>query len=743
VAADDLQQGFSLGPWLVEPRLGRIWSASGERLVTPAQMAGLVRLARNPGADVDLDEASATELMRLLGDEPSQPRYLAADTPGRYRLIVPVHRVGETASPIDTPPSLFAELRRRSVFRATAAYLLAGWVALQVADVTFAPLHLPAWAMTLLVSVYILGIPVAAAMAWAYDLTPEGLRRESATGRWSTEGVRRMAGIAAVALVSATVGVAGFAWWTWSEQSSATGPATASIAVLPLVDMSPEGSSGYLGDGLSEELSSRLAEVPGLRVAARTSAFAYKDKPVDVRRIGEELGVRYVLEGSVRREADRLRVTVQLIDASTGYHAWTKNYDRDWRNLLGIQEEVSTAITEQLRVVLTPEQQQRVARAPTSSPRAYDFYLAGLSELRQGGGLSHVDEAERFFRKALEEDSQFVRAHAGLCKAGLVRYDRTSSADAMQAAERACRKALQMDGSLRETELALGELYLASGQFQRAEAVYGELRSREPGNADVHIGLARALEAAGRFDAAESSFDEAVATEPGYWYAYKERGNFLFRQGRTRDAVEAFQRVTQLAPSNPSGFNNLGGALLLDGDLPAAAAAFEHSIRIEPSRSAYSNLGTILYHQGKFGEAAQQFASGLELAPEDHRVWSGYADCLWYLSGRKDAALEAYRRAVLYAERALAVDPSDAETWAQLGLYYARLGEADRGQGYVEKAMQLGPTLPYVYYYAALVAAGRGEDVASRELVAKAQQLGYSPKLIAADPALRMTAPTK
>lgn len=538
--------------------------------------------------------------------------------------------------------------------------------------------------------------------------------------------------------------VTGYAWWraidAQSTQAADAGglePSAQSIAVLPFVDMSPDGSAGYLGDGLSEELSSDLAKLPGLRVAARTSAFTFKGRNVDVRSIGSRLGVRFVLEGSVRRDGDRLRVTAQLIDAATGFHAWTESYDRPWDDLIGIQQDISGAIARKLRAVLTSELEQQLHSLPTDDPRAYDYYLAGLSALRQSGALSGLEEAEGQFKRALEADPGFARAQAGICQVAILKYERTGATERVYEAEAACRAALDADPTLKETELALGRLYLASGRHEQAEAVYRSLLRRSPRDAEVRIGLGRALARSKRMDEAEQSFREAVVIEPGYWQSYNALGSFLFAAGRSAEAGDAYARVTDLAPGNPTGFNNLGAARLAAGQLAAAAQAFEQSNRIEPSRSAYSNLGTVYYYLGRLKESEAMFSTALELAPEDYQLWFGRADARWYMPQRRELAKEDYRRAAVLAERMLAVNATDAETWAILGYVYGRLDEKDRSLRYLQRALEIGEDVPYVHYFAAIAAADRGDRETAARLADRAIELGHSRVLVTSDPALK------
>jgi TolB-like protein/tetratricopeptide (TPR) repeat protein/DNA-binding winged helix-turn-helix (wHTH) protein len=777
--ATDLQGQFRLGECLVEPRESRITGPSGTFVLAPEHFALLHCLARNHGEavtrvhlrqcawpqDGGSDKALRAGIRRLrevLGGATGDHRYIVDVGHEGFALIahfealtaggVPAARGSQAVAQRERPAGptgrlqhLVVELRRRSVFKVAGGYLVGMWLVLQIAETTFAPLHLPDWWLTALTILAVVGLPIVTALAWSYEITPGGIvLDEGEAGGVRLPRARRAVAPAIVAGVSLMAAVTGYAWWRTIDLGSAgepieTGlaPSPQSIAVLPFVDMSPDGTAGYLGDGLSEELSSDLAKLPGLRVAARTSAFTYKGRDVDVRSIGSQLGVRFVLEGSVRRDGERLRVTAQLIDAATGFHAWTESYDRPWDNLIGIQQEISGAIARKLHAVLTPELAQQLQVVPTDNPRAYDFYLAGLSALRQGGSLSRIAEAEAQFRRALDADPGFARAEAGLCQVAILQYERTNATEYVQDAEAACRAALDADPTLKETELALGRLYLASGRHEQAEAVYRSVLRRAPRDAEVYIGLGRALVRSKRMEEAEQSFRQAVVVEPGYWQSYNALGSFLFSAGRSEEAANAYARVTDLTPGNPTGFNNLGAARLAAGQLEAAAKAFEQSNRLEPSRSAYGNLGTVYYYLGRLNESEAMFDKALELAPEDYQLWFGRADARWYMPRRRELAHGDYLRAAELAQQMLAVDATDAETWAILGYVYGRLDEPDRSQQYLRRALEMGGDGPYVNYFAAIAAADRGDRKTAAQLARRAVELGHSRVLVGADPALK------
>ena len=507
------------------------------------------------------------------------------------------------------------------------------------------------------------------------------------------------------------------------------------IAVLPLIDMSPDRSNAYLGDGLAQELAARLARLPGVRVAASTSAFAFRNRTTDARTIAQTLGVRHILEGSVHREGDRLRVTAQLIDGASGYDVWSQTYNRTWQDLMAIEDELARSIITSLRVVLSSDLAQRAAQPPTTHPSAFDLYLAGLAKLH-GPGTVSLDEAGESFRRALTEDPKFALAYAGLCERYAVGYDKTRDAALVPQAESACGEALKLDPSLREVSAALGQLYLVSGRYEQATTLYRDAVSSDPENADGYVGLGEALDAQHRAAEAERALRKAVEVEPSYWGAQNALGTFLFRHGRTSAAIATYRRVTELIPASPLGFNNLGAALLVLGDFQGAATAFDRSLALEPTSSAYSNSGTVYYFLGRYADAARMFTRATELTAQDHRVWGNLADALWQIEGSRAEAQSAYRRAIGLAHKSLEVNARDAVSWSQLAYYSARARDNSDVRGDTSRALQLNPDDSNVRYYAALTALELGDPAAALESLSRAVALGYPPPLVRAAPDL-------
>ena len=451
---------YRVGEWLIEPHAARASRGDQSVTLTSEQLQVLTALADRHGEAVlrrtlrtlvwpgqigaeDRLRETIAALRAIFGDRPRHPQYIATVGQDGYALIAHYQRVESPAAPATgSRPSaglhhFLGELHRRNVIKVAASYLFGMWVVLQVAQVTFEPLRFPAWWATVLTILAILGLPIVVVLAWMYEITPSGIVADTGSagvGRVNLPRPRKSIAPVILAGVVLMAGVTGFAWWrTLDGQETAvagrTGPPAPgppSIAVLPLVDMSPAGGNSYLVDGLSEELSTRLAQIPGLRVAARTSAFEFKGQNIDIRRIGQSLDVTHVLEGSVRRDGDAVRVTVQLIDTRTGYHVWAGNFDLAWRNLLTVQDEVAESVTGALRLVLQKGSDDENARRTRAlDGRALDPYLTGLALLRKPADESNLRNAEAAFRESIGYDPTFAGAHAGLCRVLARDYART------------------------------------------------------------------------------------------------------------------------------------------------------------------------------------------------------------------------------------------------------------------------------------------------------------------------------
>jgi len=512
-------------------------------------------------------------------------------------------------------------------------------------------------------------------------------------------------------------------------------PPPNSIAVLPFLNMSGDSRDDYLGNGLAEELSHRLAKIPGLQVAARTSAFAVMGKDLSVDEIADRLGVSYVVEGSVKRQADRVRVNAALVETGSGSNRWSNSYEVRSGDFFTIESDIGNQVLIALELVLGTDAGSAKSPHPEGSEAAYDLFLRGLSWLRQPKSAKTLDAAEQLFRRALAEQPDFARAQAGLCETQVERYALERVPALVTAAEEACARARALDSTAQEVRMAVGNLRLATGDAAEAEASYRQALAIVPNSPDVLIGLAAALAAGDKAAEAERTHERAIAAQQRYAAAHLAYGNFLALQGRQSDAIAVYERATILGPDNPNAFNNLGTAYLQLGELEKAVAAYERSLAIEPRRASYSNSGTVYYYLGQQRKAAEMFRKAIELAPSDHRLWGNLADALVYDSQAAEA-VKTYRRALELAEGELEINPKHAVNQAQAAYYASRLGNGDRARRSIAVALAEGNASYYVHYYVGLAELGLGNKERAVTHIRRARQLGFPESLFQVAPEL-------
>ncbi|MEJ2547677.1 MAG: hypothetical protein P8125_07640 [Gemmatimonadota bacterium] len=444
----------------------------------------------------------------------------------------------------------FAELKRRHVFRIAAVYGGVGFVIVQAADVFVPALHLPPWILSAIAFLVILGFPIAILIAWAFELTPDGLKRtdDAATGEIEEivaqpAGRRWPIGLAALAGVI-LIGLSG--WWLVTGRMRGTGTYD-SIAVLPFANLSGNEDLEYFSDGLSEELLNALAGVEDLRVAARTSSFAFKGTNVDIRTIADSLGVETVLEGSVRRSGDQVRITVQLIDAEHGFHLWSKEYDRGLEDVFATQDEIASQVTSALIPRLQAEEVPST-RGGTKNVEAYDRYLKGREKWRTRD-VELLLEAVDDFRGALRLDPEFALAWSGLADAidALV-WREISQAEMLPEGRLAALRALALDPQMAEGWVSAGVLAAEfDGDHEVGELALHRALELRPSYANANQQLSGLLTNVGRVEDARPYIERAVELDPLSGFFYINFGDHLTVAGEPERAREAYERAEELA----------------------------------------------------------------------------------------------------------------------------------------------------------------------------------------------------
>jgi TolB-like protein/Tfp pilus assembly protein PilF len=445
--------------------------------------------------------------------------------------------------------NFFAELKRRNVIRVALVYLVVAWLSLQVTELVVPILSLPDWSSKLIFLLLALGFPISLVFAWAFEMTPEGLKKEKDVDR--NESITRQTGrnIDYVIIGSLVLALAYALYVKDADYSSdidaVTAPVPAedgthSIAVLPLVNMSSDSEADYFSDGLAEELLNLLAKVDSLRVAARTSSFTYKVGDQNIQEIGEELGVGHVLEGSVRRSGDRVRITTQLINVEDGFHLWSETYDRELTDIFALQDEIAAAVVKALRIELLDEEiaPERVA----INPAAYDLFLRGRGELNENVAGS-LERAAGYLKRAIELEPDYVAAMALLASTYLDmdEFGALSITESLRLSEPLIEKALEFDPNQPDAWAAQGYRQLRLDQT----ALAGE-------------SLQRALELA-----------------PSHIRALNNYSSVLLVQGRFREYLDITRTLSELDTQNPSHLANLEFILANFGENDQIEEAFD------------------------------------------------------------------------------------------------------------------------------------------------------------------------
>ena len=627
--------------------------------------------------------------------------------------------------------SVIHELRQRSVFRAGVTYMVGAWMLLQIADVTFDRLPIPASAMTVLIVILIFGLPITLILAWGYEITLEGVVRHEDTHG----GAPRLALAKFVGLLAVVTLASGSLFYYLQQEHWV--PAQRSIAVLPFVNATDEKDTEYLSDGLTEEIQSLIVRLNEFRVVAISSTYQLKDTVLDVASIAERLDADVVLQGSVRRYENQISVTARLYDGKDGHEIWSENYDRDLSGIFSIKEDIARQVARSLHVVLPVEAKQRLRRLGTRNIEAYDLYLRGLDYLRKPVDETTLSAALQSLRQSTALDPEFVNAHAAICETHLASYNLSRSPASFGDAEEACQRTLEYESDFSDVHLALGALYRTSGKYEVALHEYEAALDTNPNLADAHIGLAKAQEELGRSAEAEQNLRRAIEIDVSYWASFSAMGAYLFRNSRFLEAAEFYQMYASRADDDASALNNLGAAYYLAGDYAHAARAWDKSLEIRPTHDAYSNTGSMYFYLGEFEKAAARYSKAVDLMPHDHRLWGNLGDSYFYTDVLREAARVAYLRAIDISEQELAINPNDTGTMSDLAYYYSRVGQIDKSRALNEKALAAAPGSMYVHYYSALIHAHLGENDEALLALERAVDLEYQTDLLLIDPGLR------
>jgi adenylate cyclase len=550
--------------------------------------------------------------------------------------------------------NFFAELKRRNVYKVAVAYAVVAWLLIQAASILFPAFDAPPWVMKIFIIVIIFGFPVALIFSWAFEITPEGIKLESEIE--PNKSIKRRTGrkIVAVTIALAVLAAGLFVYQlvrskstvTPRQSEAATEAPNKSIAVLPFVNMSADKNDEYLSDGMTEELINVLSKVPGLRVPGRTSCFAFKGKNEEdiFRKVGDQLHVGAVLEGSVRKAGDKLRVTAQLINVSDGYHLWSKDYDGDVKDILNFQSNVAEQVVQALQVQLGTEAARALSKKPTENAEAYRLYLLGryhFAKFTRAGWTNAI----HYFEQALQIDPAYTLAYCGLADTygwagGQTLPGREAWAKEMEFA----RKALALDPNLAEAHLSLGTaLYSVLGPYASKKELDRAVELN-PNLALAYDQYGWTFAEMGRFDDAIAAEKQALELDPLNTFLNTDLAFFLYWARRYEEATTQIRKTLELDPNNAFAHSILGWCLIEKGNKAEARAEFEKATSLDNLPWYISSLGYACAANGDRAKA-EQILQDLEELSKQRYVSPANRAAVYLGLGEKEKALDWLEKA--------------------------------------------------------------------------------------------------
>jgi tetratricopeptide (TPR) repeat protein/TolB-like protein len=770
----DLLRGFYLGNLLVEPTKGRVTGREGSERLASKAVEVLLCLAAQPGELVTREELlervwgkdagsqealshAIGEIRHALHDHHDDPEYIQTLPKRGYRLLItPAPADGDTGTIVLGVKNsvgahelgLFENLKQRGVLETGLAYLIVGWLLIQIADIVFAQLLLPQWVGTFVTVLVIAGFPIAVALSWFLDfrdgraIVHELSRADARKRRFGRTYISVIAalGIAAVVvfIYDKSIGLPVNETTTVPPDVVATVLPPVldnSIAVLPFVNLDGSDTTQIFSNGLVDDVITRLSRVPGLLVSSRGDAFTLEPNSTS-QIVRERLRVATYLEGSVQMRGDEIRVIVQLIDSDTGFHILSRSFDRPTNDFFDMRDEITELTVANVRVALPAAgQENSLLAAQDPELDVYLLYRRGIDASRQPQNMQMINTALGWFDAALNIDPEYAAAHAGKCLVFVDGYPIDDDPAFITNAESACSRALELNSNLDVVHTALGDLYRATGILDDSESSYLRALQINPTSVGAMIGLGTAYRLQQRLDEAEAAFKQAVGLHPGDWSAYNALGSLYFRSGRYREAATQFEVVVALDRTNMLGHSNLGTAWMLAGDFAAAASALQDAIDIEPVSVSYSNLGLIHYYLGDLDAAIANHRQAVELAPNDALTHSNLGDALW-IAGHHDEATQSFEAAEKLVVAAFDVNPNDANRQMDLAWIRAMLGQVDTARTLIERSRSLSPDDPYVNFIDALIWLRTDDAEKALRALELAVDKGYPKTLLAAEPHL-------
>jgi TolB-like protein/Tfp pilus assembly protein PilF len=596
------------------------------------------------------------------------------------------------------PKNIFTELKRRNVYRAAVAYGVVAWFLTQLTTQVFPFFEIPNFAVRFVVIVLAVGFPIAMLLSWIYELTPEGVVRTEDLDPVKARSVQRRSGrlldfiiIGALLLVIAMLVVGRRPFYRQTGESISQ----KSIAVLPFENLSRDPDNAYFATGIQNEILTRLAGIADLKVISRTSTQRYQSKPGNLSEIAKQLGVVNILEGSVQKAGDQVRVNVQLVNAQSDSHLWAETYDRKLTDIFGVESEIAKGIAESLQAKLTGREEQALAVKPTNNPEAYDAYLRGLAfEARS----SSRREAVGFYERAVQLDPNFALAWARLSRADAFLYFGGNELTRREPAKRALENAQKLAPNSPETLLALGYYqYWVLRDYGLAKTTFGRVSKMLPSSSEAPMALALIARREGQWDQSVAYSEQALVFDPrnvellthaAWTYA-------LLRQFPA--ALKLYDRALDITPNDPDVIAGKADIYQAQGNLPQAANLLRDVDAQTSSDGAFGAKITQLRLERNYGEVVRFLQARLaqvHYSEYDKAVGQVAIGLTQRLAGNTAGAKLTTKQACNTLEL-LSSDPTDnllrAVRAADLSRAYAAMGEKDAALEAAKRAVMVLP----------------------------------------------------
>ena len=560
------------------------------------------------------------------------------------------------------------------------------------------------------------------------ELSTETVRRTRIFEIQSKARNRKVALVlSAVLLMGIAAGYGAKRWWPTAKSTQQR-----IMAVLPFDTVGQDPATSALGLGLTETLTAKLVQASDTDFIQMVSPRDLRDQGVktaeDARR---EFGTDLVLESSLQRSGQTIRVNCYLVDSKTHRQIAARSMTVDAGDTFGLQDRVVSETLDMLPAQIKPEQRQKLNVRPDTQPAAYEAYIQGRGYLQEYEKPENVDSAIAAFKQALRIDPNFALAYASLGNAYWTGYQQfNKSKDWIDNASRSCEKSLSLNPELLEGHVCLGNVFNGTGKYEQAVQEFQRAVSSNSGSEEALRGMADAQTNLGSLASAEATYKKAITLRPNYWGVYSWLASFYYTQARYADAAAMFLKTTQLAPDNYHGYFNLGAVYVTQGRYPEAIAALKRSIELRPSTDAYGNLGYTYTLMHLYSDAVATLQQALKLDDQDWMNWGNLGDALYWSPDRRAQAAVNYRQAISIALPKLQVNPRDAEVVAYLANYYAMLDDRQSAFSYLQKALDFAPSQGEVLFRVAIVYNHFNQTEQTLSYLKKAVDASYSRTII-------------